>query len=519
MNQNGTRRSIKLALALMILIMVVAILVAVFGFLRLNLRSTLEKAEQESVSEISRVIGGALETSRKNMQSITKIWACWEETYHYMQGIRPEFATHYFDSLNVLQLTGNSYMFIKTPDGENTQALGLNAGTNEARAIPDGLSDFFTPMAMEVLAHYLETGSEETAQAAGLVYFKGRAYMAGIAPIVCETVSSEALGVWVFAVLFDEAYIKSLTQLENTGFDIKPALEDAETEGTTTVDRAGLLVYSQRIEGLDGHTLSLVLRHQRTLYTNGLGSIQRTSIWLAVILLAVLALFYWINHHNIIRPITSLSFDVGHLSSSSTLDLKKYQHYSELHSLSLEINQLVVRLERNRRTAQEAELNLSVLLNILNGIDTCIYATDPKTDRIMFINDKMCRDFGLGQDAVGEICWKVLQEGFTQRCEFCPNHVLECEPAGTVVWEETNTVTGRCYRNVDCLIDWPNSDKVHLQHSTDITDMKAAEMALIHAKELAEQSSLAKSEFLSRMSHEMRTPMNAIIGIDRKSVV
>ncbi len=155
---------------------------------------------------------------------------------------------------------------------------------------------------------------------------------------------------------------------------------------------------------------------------------------------------------------------------------------------------------------REAATSNEILKNILNGMAAYIYVSDMRTDEILFINTSMREAFGLSEDVVGKICWQVLQQGFTERCSFCPNFKLEKDPSAEVVWEEHNTLTHRHYKNVDSVISWTDGRLVHMQHSTDITDLKTA-------IEAAESASRSKSQFLSNMSHEIRTPMNAILGM------
>ena len=65
--------------------------------------------------------------------------------------------------------------------------------------------------------------------------------------------------------------------------------------------------------------------------------------------------------------------------------------------------------------------------------------------------------------------------------------------------------------------DDPAHDMVAMCTVKDVTRLRAEEyknkISLVKAYESAKQANAAKSDFLSRMSHDIRTPMNAIIGM------
>ncbi len=147
--------------------------------------------------------------------------------------------------------------------------------------------------------------------------------------------------------------------------------------------------------------------------------------------------------------------------------------------------QYAIDITENKAIQKEAENMLGILKNILNGMDAYVYVSDMQTDEILFINNRMKDVFGL-DDRPGQTCWKVLQDDFAERCSFCPNYKLEQDPDVPVVWEEHNTVTKRHYKNVDSVIEWLDGQKVHMQHSTDITDILAAQAETHEVRERLE---------------------------------
>ncbi len=187
---------------------------------------------------------------------------------------------------------------------------------------------------------------------------------------------------------------------------------------------------------------------------------------------------------------------------------------------------LCVAVDITDRKSAERELYASQkrYRMIANNITDVIWIRDMETFGVKYISPACEKMFGYTQDemkniqlmnlltpdSVDEILTIVKEELALEKSasgSASENRIFELEHLrkdGSIIWIEVRATFLR---------DQNGKPIDFIGVSRDISERKAFEEQLKHAKEIAETANNAKSEFLANMSHEIRTPMNAIIGM------
>jgi PAS domain S-box-containing protein len=144
------------------------------------------------------------------------------------------------------------------------------------------------------------------------------------------------------------------------------------------------------------------------------------------------------------------------------------------HPVTIDDQHLVLGIARDITKRKEQEKILGAahdnLKTVLESIDAHVYVADMETYEILYMNQRMIKDFG--GDKTGQTCFEVFCTN-GNKCAHCTNDQL-LDPSGgpgeSVIWEGMNQVTGRWYRIYDRAIYWQDQQIARLQIAVDITD-------------------------------------------------
>ncbi|WP_320174964.1 PAS domain-containing protein [Maridesulfovibrio sp.] len=158
------------------------------------------------------------------------------------------------------------------------------------------------------------------------------------------------------------------------------------------------------------------------------------------------------------------------------------------------------RIEMERRLKSQQDYTNAVLQGVQAGV--VVIAADTHT--IVDMNETAARLIGVNrEEALGTVCHKYI----------CPAEVGKCPVID--LGQEVDHAVRRLSNGKSILksvVPFKRGEDTYLlENFVDITDRVSVEEQLKEAMESAAAASKAKSEFLSRMSHELSTPLNTIV--------